>query len=106
MKIYSKGLDSYNLHCDGWTFVMASNSNSFKSLFDKGALMLDDFPIETTTLPDTSKTSTTPLQGADLATTVDWANGEVHHCSMPSQGLHYILYRCCVSQTGVGENGR
>ena len=67
--------------------MIASGNDSLESLFDEGGHILDDSPLEVTTLPETSKTPTTPLQGANLATIVDGGNGEVCHCSTPSQGL-------------------
>ena len=67
------------------------DSQTLESLFDEGALILGDSPMDVTTLPESSKTPTTPLQGADLATAVDGGSGEVHRYSTPSQGLHVSL---------------
>ena len=65
-------------------------NESYDDLFSQAALLYDDSPMEHS-LPEASKTPTTPVKGTDLAAAVDGGNGDLGPNSTPSQGLHVSL---------------
>ena len=65
-------------------------NDSLEDLFSEAARLFDDFPMEHS-LPEASKTPTTPVKGTDLAAAVDRGNGDLGHNSTSSQGLHVSL---------------
>ena len=71
------------------TVLRMANNNSDKSANDtqevhfERALLYDE-----ESLPEAGKTPTKPIQGADLAVTVDRDKGDLGSNSMPSQGLY------------------